>query len=135
MRKTCRYCGQVHKTGEICPKRPPKRIKKQQSFDGFQKKYVEFTSSFAWQKMREITKKRDLYLCAICRQEIKNNPNIRYDDVILYVHHIIPVKEAWALRLCLDNLITLCDKHHKQAERGEIPREVLQKIVKSIPPM
>ena len=45
-------------------------------------------------------------------------------------HHIIPIAEDYNKRLDLDNLITLCSFHHKMADKGEIPREVLFDLVR-----
>ena len=45
------------------------------------------------------------------------------------VHHAISLEEDFDKRLDNDNLITLCEEHHEQAERGEIPRAVILKIV------
>ena len=47
----------------------------------------------------------------------------------LEVHHIIPLEEDYNKRLDSDNLITLCRYHHELAEKGEISREELQKII------
>lgn len=51
----------------------------------------------------------------------------------LEAHHIISIAEDYNKRLDNDNIITLCQMHHKMAERGEIPREVLFEILASPP--
>ena len=53
----------------------------------------------------------------------------RYTFNGLSVHHITPINEAYDKRLDDDNLITLCDEHHKAAERGEISKKELYEIV------
>jgi predicted restriction endonuclease len=45
------------------------------------------------------------------------------------VHHIEPIVQDYELRLDEGNLISLCTYHHKMADRGEIPREILKSIV------
>jgi hypothetical protein len=49
------------------------------------------------------------------------------------VHHIIPLAEDYNKRLDNDNLITLCNYHHKLAEDNQIPREELQEIISPLP--
>jgi hypothetical protein len=49
------------------------------------------------------------------------------------VHHIVPLAEDLGRGLDMDNLITVCDYHHRLAEEGEIPRTVLTDII-AIPP-
>ena len=44
------------------------------------------------------------------------------------MHHIVPVKVDYDLRLENENLITLCERHHQMAEAGEIPAKVLHQI-------
>ena len=48
------------------------------------------------------------------------------------VHHIVPIEEDFNRRLDNDNLISLCSYHHHMADKGQIPREVLQNIVDEI---
>ena len=71
---------------------------------------------------------RDKYLCQVCLTG-KYNTNYRYTYKELEVHHIIPIEEEYSLRLDSENLITLCRYHHEMAEKGEIERTELLKIV------
>jgi predicted HNH restriction endonuclease len=48
------------------------------------------------------------------------------------VHHITSIQEDYNRRLDNDNLISLCGYHHKMAEKGQIPKEELFKIVREI---
>jgi hypothetical protein len=41
----------------------------------------------------------------------------------------VPVEEDYSKRLDNDNLITLCNFHHKMAEAGQIPRDELKKLI------
>ena len=45
------------------------------------------------------------------------------------VHHITPINEDYNRRLDNDNLISLCSYHHKMADKGQIPRAELYKMV------
>lgn len=133
MLKSCSYCGRIHKQGDICQKKPKKQYKNKRKCNDFELKYNQFLSSFAWQKAREEVKERDLYLCVMCVAEGRLDGKRQYDPQILEVHHIIPVKEDWDLRLQKNNLITLCKKHHTDAEMGKIRREELRKKIKYPP--
>ena len=43
-------------------------------------------------------------------------------------HHIVPLVEDKDLAYDVDNGITLCIKHHKAADRGEIDRDKLRRL-------
>lgn len=57
---------------------------------------------------------------------------VEYDG--LSVHHIIPLEilldDDYEKAFDLNNLITLCERHHEAAEAGKISREELIKIAK-----
>ncbi|MDR1240287.1 MAG: HNH endonuclease [Oscillospiraceae bacterium] len=68
-------------------------------------------------------RKRDMYLCQVClRQGVYNCGDIE-------VHHAIKIDEDKELTFDSSNLITLCQKHHRQADDGEITFEVIKKII------
>jgi 5-methylcytosine-specific restriction enzyme A len=116
---SCSYCSGTHKRGVICSKRPKDRRTKDQD-----PSYVfRFRSSRAWQVKRDEIKKRDKYLCALCRTKGK------YVFDRLAVHHIRPIKTAWAYRLDEFNLITLCRSCHEDAEKGNVCSRILGEIV------
>ena len=48
----------------------------------------------------------------------------------LGVHHAEPLESAYEKRLDNDNLLTACDFHHEMMEKGEIPLEIVKKIIK-----
>ena len=81
-----------------------------------------------WQKKREEIKKRDLYLCQICIRELYDTVN-KYNTKDLSVHHNIPINEDYNKRLDNNNLITLCDYHHKMCENRDITRQEVQRII------
>ena len=67
--------------------------------------------------------KRDFYLCRICVAE----SHLTYEN--LSVHHIVSLKNNFDLRLDDDNLITLCNVHHEQAEKGKISADILHNLI------
>ncbi len=129
MLKTCKYCGIVP-YNHVCPH----RTKKEKEITEIDK----FRWSRIWQRKREEIKKRDLYLCQICKRKLYNTIS-QYNTEALSVHHNIPIAEDYNKRLDNDNLITLCSIHHEMGENNEIPREEVQKIIdeqeKTIPPI
>lgn len=118
MRKSCKYCGGIHDDSFKCPMKPKTKYKNKSSKSAF-----VFRSSGQWKRKREEIKERDKYLCRCCLA--KNILTYAYTEV----HHITPVDDDYDLRLDNDNLITLCDMHHKQAELGEISREELRSLI------
>lgn len=130
MKKACSICGRIHEVGERCPQKPAKKYKKYSELTDFEKKYKSFLSSSEWQKKREEIKERDLYLCPICTHGIRYDRKRKYDPQDLQVHHIESVRTAWTKRLENNNLITLCEKHHREAEEGKISKETLRTFIK-----
>ena len=130
MKKACSICGRIHAIGEGCPLKPHKKHKKYSELTDFERKYKSFLSSSAWQKKREEIKERDLYLCPICLLEGRYDKKRKYDPQFLQVHHIESVRTAWTKRLENNNLITLCERHHKDAEEGRISKETLRTFIK-----
>lgn len=119
MLKSCKYCGRIHDSKFDCGKKP-KRKKKPTDIN-------KFRWSRRWREKRNQIVERDKYLCQVC----KENGVYNYDN--LEVHHIVPLEEDYDKRLDEGNLITLCVIHHKAADRGEIDREYLHKLV-NVPP-
>ncbi|MBQ9091757.1 MAG: HNH endonuclease, partial [Anaerotignum sp.] len=58
------------------------------------------------------------------------DPKKKFETERLEVHHIVPLKSDYNLRLEDENLITLCEKHHEMAEAGLIPANLLKRIAK-----
>lgn len=112
MLKSCKYCMRIHDSKHDCGKKPvPKKEPTEIN---------RFRWSRKWTEKREQIKEIDNYLC----QECKANGIYTYDG--LEVHHIVPLVDDFDLRMDEDNLITLCQEHHEQAEKGEISRECLK---------
>lgn len=74
-------------------------------------------------KSTEIKKSAN-YLCEVCL----DNKKLVYDD--LETHHIIKLQERQDLALNNLNLICLCKKCHKNAEKGLINADYLRKLAK-----
>lgn len=120
MLKSCSYCGRIHDSKYICKEKP---IKKKTITEA-----DKFRWTSLWQKKREEIKKRDLYLCQICIRELYNTVT-KYNTEELSVHHNTPINEDYNKRLDNNNLLTVCDYHHKMCDRGEIARKEVQKII------
>ena len=67
---------------------------------------------------------RDDNLCVACRQ-LDN----RFNYQSLSVHHIAKLVDRWDLRAEPTNCITLCNEHHRLAEDGAIPSEILREWI------
>ena len=118
MMKTCVVCGRIHDINKIC-----KRVTKQKATPG-----TKFRKSYGWTEKSKGIRARDKHLCQICL-EGKYDTFYRYNYNQLEVHHIIPIEEDGDKKLDSENLITLCNMHHKMAEDNKISREELQEIV------
>lgn len=121
MLKACKYCGQIHKTGYVCERKPTYQRFRNSDID-------KFRNTQQWQKKREQIKKRDKYLCQACLNNLYGTEK-RINTEDLSVHHIAPINKDWELRLVDSNLITLCRYHHELAEKKVIKEKQLREIV------
>ena len=80
--------------------------------------------TYEWQKKRREIKKRDGGMCRVCLAEGKEN------RAGVQAHHITPIEEDRKRAFDDDNIITLCPKHHKMAENGEIKRSYLRELAR-----
>lgn len=116
MYKTCSRCGRIHDFNKSCY-----RNQKSRNLTDADK----FRKTYKWHKKSDDIRARDKYLCRCCLVDIYNTQSqINFNK--LEVHHIVPLEEDYGLRLDDDNLITLCDYHHKLAENNVIPRDILK---------
>jgi len=69
-----------------------------------------------WNKQRELALKRDSHICQYRKCNETEN---------LHIHHIIPFRMTQDNSL--DNLITLCQKHHKMVE-GKVGEELSNRM-------
>ena len=119
MLKSCKYCMRIHDSKYNCGKKP------QRKKHGNDKERFRWTQ--AWQKKREEIKQRDSYLCQICIRKLYDTHNqYNYND--LEVHHGVPLEEDFEKRLDNDILLTICERHHEMAERGDISRREILDI-------
>lgn len=69
----------------------------------------EFYHSREWLAVREQALIRDNYLCQHCLRDGLLTPA----DM---VHHKLPIKTHWNIRLNLDNLVSLCNNCHSKID-------------------
>lgn len=120
MLKTCSKCGIVPED-HICPYKRYRKKEKDSKADKFRKTKI-------WTKKSLEIRQRDRNLCIVCINNLYNTI-FQYNYDKLEVHHITPINEDYNRRLDNDNLITLCNYHHKLAEDGYIPREELYRLI------
>lgn len=72
-----------------------------------------FYQSKAWAEARGLALKRDNFLCVQCLK----TGTIKEADV---VHHIIEVKDDFTKALELDNLESICHKHHNAVHKKRV---------------
>ncbi|MEG2270589.1 MAG: HNH endonuclease [Bacilli bacterium] len=120
MLKSCAYCGRIHDSKIDCGKKPSseRKLTKVDKFRGLQ----------VWKNKRDEIKKRDKYVCQICIRGL-HNPQRKFETENLSVHHAIPIESNFDKRLDNDNLITLCNKHHEDAEKGLIKYKEIKVII------
>jgi hypothetical protein len=122
---SCKYCGRMHEAGTICPKKP--QAKTWGVYD--RGEIGVFRRSNAWRMKSEEIRSRDFHVCRVCEAGGHGTfGGTKYNSKGLSVHHITPLAEDFDKRLDNDNLITLCSWHHEMAERGDIPRDELERL-------
>lgn len=126
MLKSCKYCGKIHDRKIECrPKKEALKIYREKKDDV----ETRFRWTSAWKRKAEDIKKRDLYLCQVCKRELYDTEK-RYNTEDLSVHHIVGLRQDYDKRLDDDNLITLCRRHHEMADDGRIPVAELREIAR-----
>ena len=117
---TCSRCGIVPR-GHRCPYKTYKKKAYDTEADKFRK-------TKRWANKSIEIRQRDRYLCKVCEANLYNTiQQFNYNE--LDVHHIEKLSENFEKRLDNDNLISLCRYHHKMADDGNIPKEVLHKLI------
>lgn len=121
MLKSCKYCGRVHDKKYDCGKRPAIIYKRTSLVD-------RFRNTSAWQQKREEIKERDNYMCQICIRNLYDTKKImNYENIS--VHHAEKIEENFEKRLDNDNLLTVCEQHHKLCDKNIIPFDVVKRII------
>ena len=114
MFKSCSKCGKIHPKNYQCN---VGRI-----YSGGDERKLR--SKYSWTKKSEEIRERANHLCEVCRDK----GIITFKDI--EVHHIVKVKDDETLLLDNENLICLCQEHHKQADNGLIEKEYLQRLAR-----
>ena len=112
MYKSCSICGKIHDTNKQC-----KSIKE---YRGGEERQLRNLSK--WHKKSLEIRHRANYLCEVCRDQGE------YTFNHLEVHHIEKLSENADLLLDNYNLIVLCQRHHKDADKGLIDKEYLKRL-------
>ena len=128
MLKSCKYCNRIHDTKHNCGRKPKPNYAKYKNYANANDK-DRFRWSTSWVQKRNEIRDRDLNLCQICIRKLYNTIN-QYNYEYLSVHHVVSLEDDYSKRLDNSNLITVCDYHHKCAERKEIPLKELLEIIK-----
>lgn len=110
--KACAYCGRIH--SGPCEQKP-KRSKESTEI-------TKLRTCRRWGETRQLIYERDHYMCRVCLAQG------RITTGKVEAHHIVPLVENKELAYDIDNGITLCVKHHKAADRGEIDRGRLRDL-------
>lgn len=124
MFRSCSRCGKIHEIGKECPvlrnktpREEPQRLR----------------SKHKWTLASRRTREEANYLCEVCKDQGK----LTYKH--LEVHHIEKLKDKPEKLLESDNLICLCQRHHKEADSGLLDKDYLISLVhnrgKKIPPV
>lgn len=120
--KRCPRCGTRLLSAESCPK--CKRLYEKKQND----KYTLFYNMADWRKAKQLCINR---LAGIDWYEYFTNGRLVNGDT---VHHIIPIKDDFSLRLTQSNLIYLTNSNHqlvhKELDAGSERREAIIKALK-----
>jgi len=135
MTTSCKYCGRTHPVGVVCEKKPV-RPRYDQAWSDKHRGDPErvFRSSNAWRAKADQIRARDYHLCRVCLDGAFGAYTTPGIPCRLHVHHIRPVAQGWDDRLEDGNLITLCVRHHAEADDGKIPAGYLSRLA-YIPPV
>lgn len=118
---SCPHCGIVVR-GHRCPHRKSRQKTGDRQSDRFRK-------TKSWTNKSIEIRQRDRFLCQVCLRNLYNTMTfLNYKTV--EVHHIEKLQDNFDRRLDEKNLISLCSYHHKMADKGEIPKQVLFDIVR-----
>jgi len=120
MYKACSRCGKIHDSKYTC-------IVGKQKYD--YSRYAEYEerkarNTAAWANKSKDIRTKANYLCEVCRDRgIYNYENIE-------VHHITKLRDDINGLLDDNNLICLCQAHHKQADKGMIDADYLRQLAR-----
>ena len=118
MYKSCSRCGKIHDTKYKCNVNKPK-------FDYSRYSTYEerkLRSTAAWTEKSIEIRQAAQYLCEVCRDQGIYN----YRDI--EVHHITKLRDNAAGLLDNNNLVCLCNIHHRQADKGQLDANYLREL-------
>ena len=121
MWKACPKCGKIHPFDYKCTVG--------REWNQYKTDEDKLHNTYQWKKKAKEIKERSMYLCAVCAEEFKKDNSVNLNADELEVHHIEKVREHPELLLDDSNLICLCPEHHREAEKGNIKKEYLKKLI------
>lgn len=119
MYKACSRCGKVHNIAYKCHVGREKV-----DYSKYKHDTDKLRNTAKWAKKSQEIREQAQYLCEVCRDKGIYN----YRD--LEVHHITKLREDKTGLLDNSNLVCLCIKHHKQADRGQLNKEYLRELAR-----
>lgn len=120
MLKACGRCGKLHPLGYVC--RYGQKLKYSERSDI---ETAKLHNKSAWRNKRASIRERAFNLCEVCKAQGIYN----YSDI--EIHHITKLSKDPTGLLEDSNLIALCVKHHKQADRGELEPTYLRELAQA----
>lgn len=113
---SCTRCGRIHEEN---------RCTMPNMVYGRKNQTRKYRADRRWHYARKQALERDLYCCRMCLA----------DGIIererLEVHHIIPLYKNPTRAYDIDNLITLCNYHHRMVEDNEHYTKQLREYISS----
>ena len=101
-----------------CGQFDPHLLKKQEAGEPFDERGgYQKGELYGFSNAREACLNRDNYICQFCKKK---------GNMTLNAHHIIYRRNGGADTL--DNLITLCEQHHKDLHAGRLPEEFVNSL-------
>lgn len=116
---TCSKCGKIHKRNGCQAKKYHRKYVKTET-------YNKIIKSKQWTETSRFVKSLDCFQCLVCCD--LNIPLSEY-NTLLEVHHIIKINDDETLAFELNNLITLCKLHHRQADDGVLSKHYLKSLI------
>lgn len=113
MLRSCSRCGKIHEVGFKC-------ITIKRKYVGGNERKLR--SKHKWTDKSLEIRDNAHYLCEVCKDE----GTLTYND--LEVHHIEKVTDSPELLLENNNLICLCQFHHKLADAGQLDKAYLKRL-------
>lgn len=113
---SCTRCGRIHEEN---------RCTMPNMVYGRKKQTKTYRADRRWHYARKQALERDLYCCRMCLADG------RIERERLEVHHIIPLYKDASMAYDIDNLITLCNYHHRMVEDNERYTKQLREYISS----